>query len=125
VINDDDSVIAKFSQCNNCGLIHKVVDICRSEVITNKESMSSIVSVEDIKTSLPKSLVDILERNSADLNTWEHAQFIIANKLWGEFVVIAHEEDSGTQHGKYVVIMSETFFKIETFSREDVLKPQE
>ena len=125
VINDDDSVKTKYAQCNNCGVIHKVTDICTSEIQNGKESMSSILKIEDIKSSLPNNLSDILERNNVDLASWEAAQFIFENKDWGNFVILASEEDSGTRHGKYVRIMSETFFKVESFSREEVATPLE
>lgn len=120
VINEDDSVRVKYTQCNNCGAIHRVTDICTSEVLPGKENMSSIVTVDDIKASLPANLVDILERNDVDPPTWEQAQFIYENKQWGNFVVLASDEDAGTKQGKYVRIMSETYFKIESFTRDDV-----
>lgn len=124
VIDEDDRVKIKYSQCNNCGLIHKVTDICKSEVQAGKEAMSSIVTISDVKASLPANLADILERNNVDLSTWEHAQFILENKQWGNIVVLAQEEDSGTRQGKYVRIMSESFFKIESFVREEVAVPE-
>ena len=123
VINENDSVKTKYAQCNNCGAVHKVTDICTSEIIANKESMASIVDVNDIKASLPSNLVNILERNNADLPSWENAAFILENKQWGEIVVLNQEEEAGTRQGKYVQIMSDTFFKIETFGREEVLTP--
>lgn len=122
---EDDEVQVKYSQCNNCGIIHKVTDICKSEILSGKEVMKSIVKVEDIKSSLPTNLVDILERNNCDLPIWEQAQFIIENKQWGNFVILTQEEESGTKQGKYVRIMSETFFKVESFSREEVAVPSE
>lgn len=122
-IDDNDIVKVKYSQCNNCGLVHRVIDICKSEVITGKESMTSIVTIDDVKNSLPKNLADILERNNSDLSTWEAAQFVLENKHWGDIVILAQEEESGTRQGKYVRLMSETFFKVETFSREEVVTP--
>lgn len=125
VVNDDDTVKVKFAQCNNCGIIHKVTDICTSEILPGKEAMSSIVKIEEVKLSLPPNLVDILERNNCDLPAWEQAQFILENKQWGNFLILAQEEESGTKQGKYVRIMSETFFKVESFSREEVAVPSE
>lgn len=125
VIDDDQNVKVKFAQCNNCGIIHKVTDICTSEILSGKEAMGSIVRVEDVKLSLPPNLSDILERNNCDLPTWEQAQFILENKQWGNFVVLAVEEEGGIKQGKYVRIMSETFFKVEPFTREEVAVPSE
>jgi len=122
-IDDEDNVVVKFTQCNNCGLIHKVKDLCTSEILAGKENMSSIINLEDIKLSLPSTLVSILERNNCDISTWEQAQFILENKQWGNFVTLTQEEESGTRQGKYLRIMSETFFKIETFTREEQIVP--
>ena len=123
IINDDDKVVLKYDQCNNCGLIHKVTDICTSEIMSGKESFSSVVTISDVKASLPSNLSDILERNNADKSMWEYAQFLIENKRWGEIIVLSHEEDSGVKHGKYVRILSETFFKVDSFTREEYLSP--
>lgn len=120
-VSSDDTVIQKFVQCNNCGIIHRVYDLCKSEILAGKENMSSIVNIEDIKAGLPSNLRDILERNNVDLSCWEQAQFIYSNKLWGDFVILAQDEESGTKQGKYVRIMSETFFKVESFMRQEVL----
>lgn len=124
IIDNNDNVKVKFSQCNNCGIIHKIIDICKSEIIPSKENLNSILSIDDIKTSLPSNLVDILERNQLDLPYWEQAKFIFENKKWGEFVLLAQEEEQSIKQGKYVRIMSETFFKVETFSREDIIQEQ-
>lgn len=126
VVNEtDNTVVPKYAQCNNCGIVHRVIDICKSDILSGKEEMNSILKVEDIKLSLPPNLTDILERNNVDLATWEQAQFILENKQWGNFVILAQEEESGTRQGKYVRIMSETFFKVESFTREEVAVPSE
>lgn len=117
----EDSVIPKYAQCNNCGIIHRVVDICKSDIMPGKENMSSIVTIDDIKSSLPPNLVNILERSSAELSSWEQAAFIFENKLWGEMVLLSQEDDQSTKQGKYVRLLSETFFKVETFSRVEIL----
>jgi len=122
VINDDDTVQVKFSQCNNCGIIHKVTDICKSEIIQNRESMGSILKIEDIKPSLPQNLITILESNVADLATWEASQFIYENEKWGQYVVLNSDSEAGTRQGKYVQIIGKNLFKVGTFSREEYAK---
>ena len=113
VIDDDDKPVVKFAQCNNCGIIHKVTDVQRSEIVSGREHMQSIVSIDDIKLSLPEKLVNVLEINKCDLPTWEMAQFLLENKKWGDFVVLNSEEEGGLRQGKYVRIMGETLFKVE------------
>lgn len=113
------NVKQKFAQCNNCGAIHKVIDICKSEIIPGKESLTSIRGIEEIKPGLPKGLVTILEANHADLATWEAVEFIYENKQWGNIVVLSVDTDEGLRQGKYVRILGESFFKIDTFTSEE------
>jgi hypothetical protein len=120
-IDDDDNVKTKYAKCNNCGIIHKVIEIGKSEIL-KKDEMASILSVDDIKASLPEHLSFILEKNSADLPSWESAKFIFENKKWGDFVVITTEDDGDTLHGKYVTILSENTFRVESFERQEILK---
>lgn len=116
---DDDVVKPKLVQCNNCGLVHKVTELGRSEIMLTKEHSAAIVTIDDLKSSLPTALVGLLESAMSDLPTWEHVQFIYENKRWGEFVVIATERVGKEQHGKYVRLLGENLFKVETFIRED------
>lgn len=122
VINDDDSVTHKHAQCPNCGVIHKVTEIGRSEIIQGKETMFSLMTPEDLKVSLPSKLVSILENNGVDLPTWEYAKFIYENKQWGNFIVLNTDTDGSIKHTKYLRILGKSIFKIETSSREEEVK---
>jgi hypothetical protein len=121
VLKENDSIDLKYAQCNNCGLIHKVIDICKSEIQLGKEHSSSILTVEDIKLSLPRDLSNILEKYRLELPSWEQAQFIVEHKSWGEFIVLEQEDDGDTKQGKYVRILGESFFKVENFSRDEFI----
>lgn len=122
VINDDDTVNVSYAQCNNCGIVHKITDICTSEIINGKEDLPSMLTIDDYSAGMPQKLVDILMKNSADLASWAAANFIYDNKRWGEFVVLQLESDNGTQQGKYVQILGESLFKVNTFTRSEYAK---
>lgn len=121
VVEDDGEFRVRFAQCNNCGIIHRVIEINRS-VVVSREAMGSLVTIDDVKGSLSPRLADLLEANGADLATWEMASFIIENKQWGAFVVLAADEESGLRQGKYVRILGEALFKVESFTREEIVK---
>jgi hypothetical protein len=121
VIGDDDKVVPKYARCNNCGMIHKVVEINRSEMLS-KESMSTIITVDDIKGGLPPRLQELLEGNNVDLPTWELAKYIYDNKRWGEFVVLSSDSDADVKSTKYVRILGENMFDVGGHDREEVLK---
>jgi hypothetical protein len=115
-------VTPKFAQCNNCGVIHKVVEVNRSEIMLGRENMASLVTINDLKAGMPAQLSNILEANDVDLPSWELAQFILENKQWGNFVVLRTDEEAGLKQGKYLRILGENMFRVETFSREEVVQ---
>ena len=117
VIQEDETVKPRYSQCNNCGVVHKVVDVCKSEIVSGKENMNSLIKIEDIKPSLHPNFIGILESSQADLATWESVQFIVENKQWGQFVVLTNDSEGEEIHGKYIKILGESMCKVETFMR--------
>jgi len=118
VLDDAGAVVPKFTQCNNCGIVHKVTEINRS-VVVPKESMGSIITIDDVKLSMPPKLAAVLETNGADVATWEMARFIVENRQWGGFVVLQTDEEDGMRQGKYVRIIGDDLFKVESFTREE------
>lgn len=122
VIEDDDTVRQKLAQCPNCGVIHKVIDITKSDIISGKDTSQAITQVADVKVSVPQNAAALLEANNADLPTWEAVRFIFDNEKWGEFVVLSSERDGDSRQGKYVQIMNKDVIRVETFSREEVTK---
>jgi len=119
VINDDNSVKPKFAQCTNCGVIHKVIELGRSEIMQGKEAMSSIVTIDDIKLSLNPKFVSVLEGNNADLPTWEATKFIIDNKQWGQYVVLTSDVEDNIRQGKYMIVVSESMLSIDGYTRQE------
>ena len=104
VIDDSDTVVPKFCQCNNCGIIHKVYDICKSEIITHKEDLKSIKTIEDIAMTLPQDVARVLESYDCDLPSWEHAEFILNNEQWGSMITLTRDEANDEITGKALEI---------------------
>jgi hypothetical protein len=121
-IIEDDQVLPKHAQCNNCGIIHKVIDICKSDIVVNKVELSSLLTIDDIRVGLPENLVKILDINMCDFPTSEMVNFYYENKLWGNFVVLNSEYEDGTKSGKYLQILGENLFKVNPFSRNDIVR---
>ena len=119
-IIEDDNVKLKYSQCPNCGIVHRITEIGKSEIIQGREAMQSLITIDDIKSGLPENLRFILEKNNADLPTWEAVSFYYENKLWGNFVVLSSDTDSSVKQGKYVRLLGDSLFKVESYTREDV-----
>lgn len=117
----DEVVKIKYAQCNNCGVIHKVIDICSSEIMNGKEAMSSIMTIDDIRSSLNPKLCAILDRHNCDLPTWEHAQYVVENKRWGENVVLTTEIEGDDKVIKFVKIISDGLYKVDLYNRKEIL----
>ena len=90
---ESDTVQPKFAQCNNCGIIHKVVDVCRSE-LTTKEESKTLPSIVDIRLSIPKSLSEVLDSYQSDISTWEHAEWIYLSKMWDSWIILTKQEQT-------------------------------
>ena len=119
VIDEDDDLVQKFCECNNCGVIHKIIDTCRSEIVHNSEDNISIMSIDDIKISLTPDLISILNSHKCDISVWENVKFILDNDIWNESVVIARDKMGDSTQVKILTIKSENKIKIETHVRKD------
>ncbi len=122
-IDENDTVEEKFVQCNNCGIIHKIIEIGKSEV-TTKENLKSIKQISDIKLGMPGVFVGLLENYNCSIATWEEVEFILEEKLWGYFVILESEKEieKGLYNGKAMIITGPTTVKIESFIRQDIIK---
>lgn len=115
-VEDDGRVLEKHAQCSNCGAIHRVYDVCKSEVIPRKESSAIVMTIDDVKPSLSKDICDLLEKNNCDVSTWEHVQFLIENQKWGEHVVLSSEKTSTGKEGKILRILGNSLFRVQPFT---------
>jgi hypothetical protein len=108
-------------QCNNCAIVHRVVDLCRTELVVGKDELSTVTTIDDISFTIPRDVRDILESYNADLPTWENVQYILANKQWGTHVVLTQDVLDDDTQGKLLLFNGPEKFNIETFVRKDVI----
>ena len=121
IINEKNEVIHKFAQCTNCGIIHKIIEIGKSEV-TLKENLKSIRTIQDIKFGIQPDVAGLLEQYKCDVSVWEQSEFILHNKKWGSMVILDHELDKGTTIGKALVFQgSPVLARVESFTRQEII----
>ena len=120
-IDESDTVSPKYVQCNNCSVIHKVYDLCKSEIIAGKDELLSVATIEDIMYTIPEDIRGVLENYNADLPTWEHTQFTLHNKVWGTSVILTKDVLDNETQGKLLRIEGPREFKIETFIIENYI----
>jgi len=121
VIKSNDAVEKKIVQCENCGIIHRVFDICRSEILVGKDESETVLTIEDIRHSLPDKIVHILDSYNCDVSVWEHIEFLIDNEQWGEEIVIKKETQEETTNLKILKLNGPDKIRIKTANRKDII----
>ncbi len=111
-----------FVQCDNCGVFHKVIDVCTSSILRGRDEMSTAINLDDVKTSMPSKLISLLEQHQVDLPTWQHAAWIVETQQWGASILLASEYVEGTRQGKILTILGDSIYKIGNFANETVAK---
>tara|TARA_B100000902_G_C27088577_1_gene802623 strand:- start:262 stop:735 length:474 start_codon:yes stop_codon:yes gene_type:complete len=104
----EDIVKEKYVLCNNCDIVHKVIDVNKSEIKWGNEGYRSLVTtIEDIKFNLESQgldrLVTILEVNNIDLSDWEYIEYLLENNLEGK-VVLDKKEIENSINYKYIEV---------------------
>lgn len=114
VLEDDDTVKETFINCNNCGVVHKIVDLCKTEIQENSDDWQTIKK-EDLRISLPEDVLSVLDSYDCDLATFQHALWIIENEKWGERIIVDKNESEERIEGKYLIFNGNQKYRIETF----------
>jgi hypothetical protein len=119
IADENHEIVPKFVECNNCGVIHNVIDFCKSEIVHKVEDVRSIIKIDDIIPTIPSNVVSLLSTHKCDISIWENIKFIYDNDIWGESVVIAKDQLDDSTQIKVLTIKSENRVKIETHVRKD------
>ncbi len=110
--DEDENIKEKFVICDNCGVVHKIIDFCRSEIQTSHESITSVRTIPEIKMSMEENVCDLLEKNNCHVSTWENVEFIIDNNIFDMPVVINRESVKGNINVKLLSLKKNGKFKI-------------
>lgn len=110
---ENDRVIPKIVQCDNCGVLHNVDEAGKSSIL-NAEDQKTSVTIDDLKMSLSPEIVGILERHAPSISTWERAAWLCQNGSWGEFVVLDEERVPGGRSVKIMTILGKSLVRLET-----------
>ncbi|HIK67016.1 MAG TPA: hypothetical protein EYF95_03470 [Flavobacteriales bacterium] len=121
-IVEKDVVLEKIVNCNNCGIAHRIIDICKSVIMDNVESSKSVMTIEDMAIMLPESVSTILQTYEKDLPDYEHAHFILLHEVRGDFIVLSSEIAEEKKLGKVLTYRGEGKFIIEPYSIDGMLK---
>ena len=118
----DSIFVESFAQCNNCGIVHRINDFCKSEIIKTKESSRALSTIDEISISLPDDLVTILKHSNADIATFQETAFIIEQKVYDKRILLEKEIVEDYVVGKYLTFLQNGRFKIEPFNYQYGIK---
>lgn len=121
VIDDDGAVVSSLSRCENCGAVHKVIDICKSEIMTSKEDSRSLLTKRDLSSSLPAQLVQLFEEYGLSISDYEAAKFYIDNEKWGSTIILNKELEEDGFSGKMLTFVSSEKFRVDPFFYKDTV----
>jgi hypothetical protein len=111
-VDQNDKVIPKYVNCNNCGVTHFVFEYCKSEITIGKEDVTSIRSKNDISISIPEKICNILEEYQATVDVYEEVEDVLENKLYPRNIVLSREILENNQIFKLLSVITEDKFKI-------------
>lgn len=120
-VTEDDVVVPKTVQCNNCGIVHRVTELCTSKIINGKEDLKSVSTIDTIRPQLPSNIAAVLDSEGSDIPVWEHCKFVIDNAIWDSVIQLSTESYDGMREGKYIRIFSKEMFNVESFSEESTI----
>lgn len=118
-LNEHGEANISLAKCNNCGVVHKVIDFCKSEVMIGHEDSMAVVTIEDVRSNIPEKIAEILEKHHCDIATWQHVEDIFDNEEWGSVVTISTQKAGDSTQIKSVKINSESRFKVRADLRKD------
>ncbi len=121
-VQQNDKIVEKLSTCNNCGVVHRVYEVCKSEILNNFEGTKSSLTIEDISIMLPTSVSEIMKTYERELPDYEHIRFILDEDKKDEFIVLSQEFNDGRKTGKVLKYKGKGKFEIEPFSRSEIVE---
>jgi len=120
-IDEGNNITCKFLQCPNCGVIHKVYDACRSEIITGKDESAMVRNLTDVKLSIPENFVELLENHGCEFADYEKLEFILDNKMWSEYILLSKDYEDNSRVGKMLTFSDKGKPKVEPFMSTELI----
>lgn len=113
-------LVPSLVQCPNCGAVHKVKEVGVSDIL-RKEDAPTVITIDEIKSSLSQKVVDGLTGYELELHQWMEIKWIIDNAQWGRTVILTKDMADGLLTGKYIQIIGPELWKFANFSREELI----
>ena len=117
----EDNFDIKYVECNNCGLIHEVYDVGKSNLKSDGDKYKALVTTkEDLQYNLPEKYVNFLVKNKVEETyIWENINYLLENNIAGN-IIYNKETIDNKVICSFISINEDNTFKIykETFQRD-------
>tara|TARA_A100001515_G_C4552778_1_gene204020 strand:+ start:325 stop:819 length:495 start_codon:yes stop_codon:yes gene_type:complete len=111
----NNKLISKLVQCNNCQTVHKVYDICKSDILrSGKDELGCVVTQDDISYQLPDRIGNILRKHECDISTWEHVLDLYEEESFNSDIVLKRDIVEGKYQLKILKLVDKDRIKIFT-----------
>jgi hypothetical protein len=112
---ESDSVVEKLARCNNCDAVHRVFDVCKSEIFIGDLDISAIKTQQEVMSEIPQQLRESLVPLNLDICTLEHILWCIENNK-EEKIPLRRDNIKGKLFVKFINVKTDGKWKFETES---------
>ena len=116
LIDENGNFVESNVQCDNCGIIHRVIEMCKSELLIGKETSKAVETIKDVQHFLPKHVISILEDYHCEIADYQYIKYCIETNSLENFIILTREqEEDGTIVGKILKYKGNDKFAIEPY----------
>lgn len=120
--DDQGNIVQKHVQCDNCGIVHRVTELGKSTILKGKEELKTMLTLNDIKSSLPEKLVSMLSLYELGQSTWEQAKFVLENEKWGTTILLSSDVVDGRRSSKFMRMLGRDMYAIDSFEAAELVE---
>lgn len=121
--DENNKIIPKYQKCNNCGTVHFVYEICKSDVKIGKEDTSNLcLSIKDLSIGFSDKLVKILEDYNCEIDVYEIIEDVFHEKIFPFDIILKREIIDEEYNIKILTISGNDNFKIKTEIIKTIIK---
>ena len=113
-LDEHENIIHKFVSCNNCEAVHKIIDVCKSEIISGMDDVKLGITEEEISHMLPDNVRKVLYDNQCNIATYEQILDQIECKEWNIPVILSRKIINDSTHVKTFTLIEKDKFKIDS-----------
>ena len=110
--DENDKILPKYVNCNNCGVTHLVYEVCKSDIKIGKEDIQSVRTKEDVSLSLSDKILKVLETYQVETPIYEEIEDALSNSFFPTMINLKREIIDESHHLKILTLEGPDRFKV-------------